>query len=203
LESVESPKDDFEIEQADIVRTIKEKERRTESVGGAKFRWNKFNGDLACRVVKQFLKKHLPHYVKVVGPNAYIEGYPSEFDLLLVAESAIPAAFTNAYCEDEVRFVIEIKSHGYMDREFPSRLLEEFEALQEHYKNVKCTYLTIRETWNPKREGSISYVRELKKVLEPKYQVFCLAESRTHEIIPGQWRQFINYVTQLDTPNES
>jgi hypothetical protein len=195
LESLDSPQDEFEIEQADIVRTIRDKERRTETAGGTKFSWNKFNGDLACPVVKQFLKKRLPRNFKLVGPNAYIEGYPTEFDLLLVTESAIPAAFTNAYQEDEVRFVIEVKSHGYMDREFPSRLLKEFETVQARYKNVSCAYLTIRETWNPKREGSISFVRELKKVLEPKYQVFCLAESRTHELIPGQWRQFVNHLS--------
>jgi hypothetical protein len=81
-----------------------------------------------------------------------------------------------------------------MDREFPSKLLSEFEALRERYKNVNCSYLTIRETWNPKRDGSISYVRELKNALEPKYRVFCLAESSAQNLIPGQWRQFVNHV---------
>jgi len=192
--SSDATQDDFEIEQAEILDLIKSKERRTEGGEVTRFRWNKFNGDLACRVVKEFLRKHLPKEVKVVGPNVYIEGYPAEFDLLLVTENALPAAFTSAYRNDDVRFIIEVKSHGYMSREFPSKLISEFGAVRERYKNVNCTYLTIRETWNPKREGSISYVRELKKVLEPQYRVFCLAESRTHKIVAGQWREFVNHL---------
>jgi len=194
---VDTALDDFEREQADIVNTIKSKERRTEETRETRFQWNKFNGDLACRVVKEFLRKHLPRQVKAVGPNAYIDGYPTEFDLLIVTEDAIPAAFTNAYLDSEVRLVIEVKSHGYMNRDFPSKLLTEFQTIQGRYKNVNCTYLTIRETWNTKGESSISYLRELKKVLEPKYQVFCLAESRTQELIPGQWRQFVNHVLSV------
>jgi hypothetical protein len=130
----------------------------------------------------------------MVGPTAYIEGYPVEFDLLQVTENAIPAAFTSAYREDEVCFVIKVKNHGYMGQEFSSKLLSEFEGLRDRYKNVKCSCLTIQETWNPKGDESTNYVRELKSVLEPKYSVFCLADSRTQEPIPGQWRQFVNHV---------
>jgi hypothetical protein len=192
---VESLSDDFDIEQTDIVKIIETKERTTETLGGRRFGWNKFNEDLACRVVKQFMKKHLPNQVKVVGPNAYIDGYPAEFDLLLVTEGAIPAAFTNAYRDEDVRVVIEVKSHGDMAREFPEQLLSQFTALQMQYPNVNCTYLTIRETWNPGRDVSISYVRELKRALEPRYRVFCLSEPRTSGIILGQWREFVNHLS--------
>ena len=188
---------DFDTEQAEIVRIIENMERKSEGVEGASFRWNKFNGDLACRVVREYLRKHLPKEVKVAGPNAYIEGYPTEFDLLLVTEDALPAAFTNAYRDHEVRFIIEVKSHGYMNREFPSRLLSEFEAVRERYANVNCTCLTIRETPMPKREAAVSYLRELKKILEPKYRVFCLAESRSGELVSGgQWHQFVSHIVE-------
>jgi hypothetical protein len=192
---VESLSDDFDIEQTDIVKIIESKERRTETAGRGEFGWNKFNGDIACRVVKQFMKKHLPDLVKVVGPNAYIDGYPVECDLLLVTEGAIPEAFTNAYRDEDVRGVIKVKSHGDMTREFPEQLLSQFTALQMQFPNVNCTYLTIRETSGPKRDASISYVRELKEALEPRYRVFCLSESRTHGIILGQWREFVNHLS--------
>lgn len=185
----------FDIEQADIVKTVKDNERRSENSGEKKFRWNKYNGDLACRVINEFLRKHMPTDLKIVDPNAFIDGYPTELDLLMVTGSTIPRAFTNAYRNEEVRFVIEVKSHGYMQREFPTILLSEFEALRSRFPNVNCTYVTVRETWNPKRETSISYVRELKKTLEPRYRVFCLAESRTHELIAGQWQEFVNHLT--------
>jgi len=193
--SLHAVQDRFESEQAEIVSVIEGRERRFEGVEENGSQWNRFNGDVACRVVKEFLKKHLPKELKVVGPNVYIDGYPTEFDLLLVTEDAIPAAFTNAYRERDVRFIIQVKSPGYMDLEFPSKVLSEFEAITERYKNLNCTYLIIRETSNRDREASISYMEELKKVLEPKYRVFSLAESRTQGIIPGQWRQFVNHVS--------
>lgn len=193
---MDSADDDLEREQAEILTIIKSRERRAGDEG-ARFNWNKMNRDLACRVVKEFLRKHIQGDAKVVGPNVYIEDCPTEFDLLLVAKDAIPAAFTNAYRNEEVRFVIEIKSRGYINPEFPSKLRTEFDAVCDRYKNVNCTYLTIRETRNPKQEASISYIRELKKVLAPKYQAFCLAESRTDEPIPGQWRQFVKHLTAM------
>ncbi|MGA2625653.1 MAG: hypothetical protein ABSF63_01145 [Candidatus Bathyarchaeia archaeon] len=191
---METPSDDFDVEQAEIIKIIEGKERRTPESSAGKFVWNKFNGDLVCRVVKEFLRKHLSKQVRVVGPNAYIDGYPAEFDLLLVTGSAIPAAFTNAYRDGDVRFVIEVKRHSYMAPEFPERLLSQFNTLRKQYPNVDCTYLTIRETWNPKKTDPISYVGNLRRVLEPQYRVFCLAESRTQEIVSGQWREFVNHL---------
>ena len=190
---MESSQDDFEIEQKDIVDIVKGKERRTESLAEEPG-WSRFDGDLACRVVKQFLKKHLPDDLKVVGPNAYIDGYPVEFDLLLVTHSAIPAAFTNAYRDNEVHFVIEVESRGDMDRTFLNELFQEFETLRNSYKHVKCTYLTINQALSNQRTSSMSHVEEFKKVLEPEYRVFCLAQSGTHKIISGQWREFVNHL---------
>ncbi len=46
---------DFDIEQAEIVKTVKENERTSETSGEKRFSWNKFNGDLACRVVNSDL----------------------------------------------------------------------------------------------------------------------------------------------------
>jgi hypothetical protein len=193
---VESLSDDFDIEQKEIVEIIRTKER-SETSGGMGFEWNKFNGDLACRVVKEFLRRRLPNKLKVVGPNVYVDGYPTEFDLLLVTESAIPAAFTNAYSHGDVRFVIEIESHGYMSHDSPEPLLSQFTALQMQAPNVNCTYLMVRETWNSRTDDSISCGNELKKVLEPRYRVFCLTESGTHELIPGQWREFVNHLAKM------
>jgi hypothetical protein len=190
---VETLSDDFDIEQAEIIKIIESKERTTTESSAEKFDWNKFNGDLVCRVVKEFLRKHLPKQVRIVGPNAYVDGYPAEFDLLLVTGSAIPAAFTNAYREGDVRFVIEVKNHSDMAPEFPEQLLSQFNTLRKQYPNVNCTYLTIRETWNPKTDP-ISYVGNLRRVLEPQYRVFCLAESRKQEIVSGQWREFVNHL---------
>jgi len=186
--------DDFEIEQADIVRIIETKEGRTEVPARNEFAWNKFNSDLACRVVKQFLKKYLPEELKVVGPNAYIDGHPTELDLLLVTESAIPEAFTNAYREGEVRCAIEVENQAQLTLGLPEQLFSQFTTLQNQYPHVNCTYLSIREPWNPERAGSVSPMTDLRKTLEPKFRVFCLSESRTQKIVPRQWREFVNHI---------
>jgi len=191
VNSMQSSQNDFEIEQKDIVNLVKSKERKGEGEGGAS-KWSRFDADLACRVVKQFLKKHLPQELKVVGPNVYIDGYPTEFDLLLVTHTAIPAAFTNAYRDQEVRLVIEVESHGKMDREFSSELIKKFENLRYSYRNIRCAYLTIRDKGSDENTST-----ELKKLLEPYHPVFCLAESTTYELIPGQWREFVNHVATV------
>ena len=193
---MESLSDDFEIEQKEIVEIVRGKERR-ENSGGERLEWNRFNADLVCRVVKEFLKRHLPKQMKIVGPNVYVDGYPTEFDLLLVTESAIPAAFTNAYSNLDVRFVIEIKSHSYENHALSEQLLSQFNALQKQYPNVNCTFLTIRDTWNPNSVDSTSYLGDLKKIFEPQFSVVCLAESRTMQLIPGQWRDFVNHLTAI------
>ena len=193
---MESLSQDFDIEQKEIVEIIRSKER-SETSGGESFKWNRFNGDLVCRVVKEFLRKHLPKQMKIVGPNVYVDEHPTEFDLLLVRESAIPAAFTNAYSNLDVRFAIETKSHSYVRRDFPKQLLGKFTALQKQHPNVNCTFLAIRDTWNPKSVGSIGYLGELKNTLEPQYRLFCLAQSRTMELVPGQWREFVNHVAAV------
>ncbi len=86
---MESLTDDFDIEQAEIVKIMKSKERATETYGGKKFGWNKFNGDLVCRVVKEFLRKRLPKQVRIVGPNAYVDGYPVNSILLVQLEVSV------------------------------------------------------------------------------------------------------------------
>jgi len=191
-----SAKVDFEDEQAEIVNIVKSKERRIEGFGD-EARWSKFNEDLACRVVKQFLKRHLPQHVRLVGPNVYIEGLPTELDLLLVTENAIPAAFTNAYRDNEVRFMIDVKSHRSMNREDSSELSSEFEALQEHCKEMTYAFLTILETSNLAGEGVSNRIAALNQILAPRGKAFCLAESEPQEVIPGQWWQFVHHALAI------
>jgi hypothetical protein len=55
----------------------------------------------------------------------------------------------------------------------------------------RIVYLAISETSRPKRCGSINYLENTRKALEPDYGVFCLKDSRTHEILLGQWEGFV------------
>jgi len=182
--------EDFENEQAEIVNTVKSKE----GLGGVEAKWVKFNEELACRVVKQYLKKHLPSRVRAIGPNVYIEGSPTELDLLLVTENAIPAAFTNAYRPNDVRFVVGIRNHGAAGRSFPPELLIEFETLRERHADLKFAYLAIRVR-NRADDVKGTPGESHGKAVQSGYRAFYLAESQNQEIISGQWQQFVNHVT--------
>ncbi len=90
---------------------------------------------------------------------------------------------------------MEVKSHGYMDKEYPRKLGLKFDAIVKNFPHTKCVYLAIRETWKPKRPKSISYVEVLKRVLQPNHKVFCLKDARTCEVFAGQWEGFVKAVS--------
>lgn len=183
----------FDFEQSEIlritdgmIRTVQSRQRM-----GKRFSWNKFNGDVVCRVVIEFLEKHLRPNKKPVGPGVFIHDYPVEFDLMITQSQAEPIRFTNSYGRESVSFVVEIKSHGYVDIEYPHKLRSAYEKIGGTFPHIHCAYLSLSETWKPKRSDYISYVELLKKILEPKYPVFCLRDSSTGEVFKGQWEGFV------------
>ncbi len=179
----------FEREQAEILQIVDETVRTAQSRQrmGKRFSWNRFNRNVACRVVGDFLEKHLEPDRKPVGPGVFIRGYPVEFDLMIVRFQAGPASFTNAFEKDSVNFVVEIRSHGYINMEYPERLKSAFERITQAFPNVKCAYLSMNETWTPKNPGSVGHIERMRGILEPRYPVFCLRDSGTGDMIQGQW----------------
>ena len=77
--------------------------------------WNRFRGDAISRVVAHYIEGYLPDGFKPVR-LAWIEGCPTEFDLLIVDEDAEPIGFTGAYPKDKVHLLIEIKGSGVFYR---------------------------------------------------------------------------------------
>jgi hypothetical protein len=97
----------FRREQGEIVQTIDEilnasTSKVILSQTGRPLSWSKFNGDVACRVVKSFLQSHISGSLKVVGPNVFVHDYPSEFDLMVVSSKSQPFPFTSSYPSDDV-----------------------------------------------------------------------------------------------------
>ena len=182
---------DFEREQKQIVDTVKGE--RKEGIIRA---WNKYNGDVACRIILGHIRSHLPKGYKVVGPNVYIEGIPNELDLLVVTDVAIPRDFTNAYSPDVVSCLIEVKASGYFNKSEPGKYRSLFEGFTQKFPHVRCIYLTIRERGKPKNPYSKNYAGDMKDELEPKFRTFTLSDSRTGKPEIGQWKDFINYLQQ-------
>ena len=57
----------------------------------------RFSGDVCCRILREFLAPEMGPSFGLSEPNAYVGGYPCEFDLLIVTDRARPIQYTNAY----------------------------------------------------------------------------------------------------------
>jgi hypothetical protein len=180
-------------EQREIVKRIGELSRSSEKAGvGVRFSWNKYNGNVACNVVKYYLNRHLQVCgLKAVGP-AFIKGLPTEFDILIVDKTAKAEEFTEAYDRESVRLIVEVKSHGTYSEGALERMKKTFETLDQNY-GLRCVYLAIRESGKPKRGESKNWINITRELLKP-YEVNVLSDSRTKELYPGQWQQFIENI---------
>jgi len=163
--------------------------------------WNKLKGDAWARLVGHYIQKHLSQTLKVGGPNIYIDGFPTEFDLLIVRQSADPKQFTAAYLPQKVVAAIEVKEHGVFGgrQDLPrvlGKIKADFDAVVTQFSHIACVYLTMKEVSHPKRTTSINYLEETKNELAP-YQVFCLQDSRSGAIITGEWERFVQLLEGL------
>lgn len=189
----EPAKDKYNEEQRQIVETIFDKEWR-ENVKGQK--WSKYNGDMTLLVIKYYLEKYLKPNSLAVSLNSYVEDFPTEFDLIIHETNAKPRQFTHAFNGNDVYALIEVKAKGIFGdvrKEIPakaSKIRENFDKIREKFRRIKCCYLTIRETINPKKPTSVNYGKLARKGLRP-YRFYCLKDTRTKELVPSQWKSFL------------
>ncbi|MEM3703529.1 MAG: hypothetical protein QXX79_03800 [Candidatus Bathyarchaeia archaeon] len=140
-------------------------------------------------MIQDYLNKHLiTKGLKAVGP-AFICGYPNEFDLLIVDLFTTPEKYIDAYDYKSVYAVVELKSHGTYSEDALRKIKEVFEDLDKQY-SLKCAYVAVRESGKPKRKGSKNWIEITRTVLAP-HKVFVLCDSRTKELYPNQWREFL------------
>ncbi|HHT9120746.1 MAG TPA: DUF6602 domain-containing protein [Candidatus Hypogeohydataceae bacterium YC41] len=164
-------------------------------------KWNRYVGDVCCRIFREFILKYLPQNYTVSYPNAYIIGFPTEFDLLILNKDTKPDKYTNAFRPEKVRCVFEIKARGInvgregLEKEI-TKIKNKFEEVRKKYSHISFLYLTYREVNKTKRAGSIKYLDETRKILGPD-NVFCLKDSRSGETNPGEWDRLINRLTKI------
>ena len=189
---------DLQREQSEILDVVDSMKLQGRTKG-----WSKYYGDVVCRIVAYYLNKHLPSNLKVVGPNAYIVGFPTEFDLLVANTKAKLVKFTNAYPADQVYCVIEVKTQGIRSKldifsAVVGRIRDNFQSVVKTNSNLKCTYIAIGEA-SPAQESSKSFnfVKETRKALEP-FPFFVLRNSRNEEPYEGQWESFVKFILAQD-----
>ena len=163
--------------------------------------WNKYYGDVCCRIFREFLLKEIPKKYTISSPNAYIKGYPTEFDLLIVDRNVKPEKYTNAFKPEKVKFGLEIKAHGLFVRREDlkkaiKKIKKKFEEIKKSHPSINFLYITYEEVCYPKKKGSINYLDETRKILKSPYEVFCFKDSRTGKVIQKEWLKLISHLNK-------
>jgi hypothetical protein len=128
-----------------------------------------------------------------VSLNSYIDGFPTEFDLIIHNASAKAKMFTHAFEPNYVYGVIEVKAAGLFSKdivEAASKIKRNFDMIRTEFAHIRCCYLTVREVTNPKKSTSKNFAVLTRKGLG-SYPFFCLSDSRSREPIPNEWENFL------------
>ncbi len=173
--------------------------------------WNKFKGDVIPRIVARYLSDHLDRLAEnyeVVGPNVYISGNPTEFDLLVVDSEVKAYPFTSSFPVESVRRIIEVKTSGVFNidkdvgkvrQDFDSALVQmERDKGSSRFAKIttircKAAYLSISERINPVKSTSIRFGDRTKDILQP-YPAFFLYDNGREELLKGEWERFVLYI---------
>jgi len=165
--------------------------------------WKKFIGDYFVRVIIEFLSKEIPKSYQVTEPNAYITGFPVEYDLLIIMKGAKPEKYTRSFDPKDVHLGMELKMNGiYGSRKDLKKNIQKvknnFDLVKDEHNHTDFVYLTFSEVTNPKRKGSIDYLEINRDVFEPDYGAFCLSDSRREAITPDLENQWVKFVQKVN-----
>ena len=165
--------------------------------------WKKFIGDYFVRVIIEFLSKEIPKSYQVTEPNAYITGFPVEYDLLIIMKGAKPEKYTRSFDPKDVHLGMELKMNGIYGsrKDLKKNILKvknNFDLVKDEHNHTDFVYLTFSEVTNPKRKGSIDYLEINRDVFEPDYGAFCLSDSRREAITPDLENQWVNFVQKVN-----
>jgi len=148
--------------------------------------WFRYKGDVVARTVISLLKPHVVGSCSVVGPSVYVEGYPTEFDALVVEKGVSSVPGTAAYRKDDVKLLIEIKKHGFYYRKTKGEyeIGKYFQAFRDVGKPF--LYLTVRE--------SSTFISATQKILGEDSFFLGVSYGKPRE---GEWNRFVERVSRL------
>ncbi len=187
---------DFEREQREIRETVNSVLHEHSGVF-----WGKFQGDVIPRILAHYMAKHIPGGYRTVFPNVFVRDNPIEFDLIIVNYDSRPDPFTSAFPREDVRGVIEVKRIGIIAKQ--SELKDKIAKIRSNFDSVtlrkarldcKAAYLSISETINPARPGSIRFGDITRDVMQP-HPAFILYDLGCKRLVEGEWKRFIEYIT--------
>jgi len=161
--------------------------------------WVKLQGDISLRLIRELINIELNNSdYETSDVNAYIAGFSTEFDLLIVKKKSKPLPYSNIYKPDDVKTIIEVKTSGIIASkkgiyDVFKRMKLDIDQVKSKYNNMNYVYITIFERASTKHETSMNYFDMTKKGLYP-YNAFCIFDVHNDKIISGEWNKFINAI---------
>ena len=132
--------------------------------------WNKCLGDITSCLFSNYIEKMIGNKYAISGPNSFVDGFPYEFDLLILKKGAKNMKFTSIYKPEDVVCCVEFKS--YAPRKNEDQLgdyAKEFKRRFKSLKKIKFIYLTMLI--------SDKKFDELKSEFEPEIKCFRICKG--------------------------
>lgn len=180
-------------EQKDIVDYVNAEKRNLPRLEGRKRVWNKYVGDLANTVLINYVNSHLTGDFTAVGPSVFIEGAPTEFDLIIVKKEAKPLFQINAYPRSSVKAAIEVKERGLFVKKIKADelLRRRLQILNQDLQGIQYLYITFHE--------SETLINATKRVLGENAFFLSTGSNKNLEIISGEWERFLQTIQSVLT----
>lgn len=133
----------------------------------------KLTGIIAVEVIKRYIENVLWENEQYKGysvspNNSYIDGYKTEWDLLVLKPGTKQLDGLNIYSAQSVAVVIECKAHGIFNRKMDSHSLkgpvDAYKELRGSEPQIKFAYITISEQIPAKR--GINFIEETKQYFD-------------------------------------
>jgi len=176
---------DFNHEQQDMLKTLED--FRKKYPNRRRGQWNKFLGSITSKIISAHLQKHLPKNVKIIKLG-YVEGFEREIDLLIVDRNAEPAKFTDAFPQERVRVLVEVKTSGlyYKKKEVGQKLSKELKYIHTKTR-IPVSYISFYEVR--------SFIEEIQRsISNNSISAFILHDWDNLRL--GEWKLFVNWVLQ-------
>ena len=149
----------------------KENAQTDEEIKGS---YNKIIGNIVASTFRKYISYIINYYgydYKVSNVNAYIKGYPTEWDLIILKSDA-KETNTNVYQMEDVKAILEFKTSGLTDTNIDEQFNKQFSNLNSIYNKlgnrIVFGYITFSET--PKLyENTKSYFDENNQRLNTSF----------------------------------
>jgi len=139
--------------------------------------WNKCLGDITSKLFSDYVKKAVGNKYDISCPNSFVDGFPYEFDLLVLRNGKKPEKvkdFTSIYKPEDVVCCMEFKSYAPRKnkeqlKDYAKEFKKRLELLKNKNNDIKFIYLTMLIS-NKKFD-------ELKSEFEPKIKCFRICKG--------------------------